>query len=133
MTDCRRSIHLMVLSAAMVCPVGVVAAAQSQPPAQEPDSPRSSGLRPVRVQLAGRAGQFRVRADGTLYVLNEDGVRVDSISATGWQTIEHRASGEVRIGVKVRSTPFVLEAEAAQAITVSIRRGGKWSDERHSG
>ncbi len=130
MTHCGRLIHPMVLVVVMVCAAGVAAAAQNQPPAQAPEAPPSSGLRPVRVQIAANTKQLRVRADGTVYVLNEDGVRVDSISATSWQTIEHRALGEVRIGGKLRSTPFVLEAAAARAITVSLRQGGQWSKER---
>jgi len=121
----------MVLAMAIVCAVGVAAAAQDRPSTQAPDSPRSpSGLRPVRVQITGQTGQLRVRADGPIYVLNEDGVRVDAIRATGWQTIEHRAMGEVQLAGKLRSTPFVLEAEAARAIAVSIVQSGQWSEER---
>jgi len=121
----------MLLAVAIACTAPVAAVGQPAPATQAPDAPLpTSGLRPVRVQIAAQIEQLRVRTDGPIYVLNEDGVRIDAINASGWQTLELRASGEVRLAGKARSTPFVLEAEAGRAIAVSIRQGETWSDEQ---
>ena len=78
MTYGGRLIHPRILATVVVCAAAGAAAAQTQTPGQAPDEPPpSSGLRPVRVQITGNGRQLRVRADGPLYVLNEDGVLVD--------------------------------------------------------
>jgi len=118
-----RTTALAVSAAMMMCAV-------STGLAQSPEAPPSSGLRPVRVRLAADTGRLRIRTTGTLHVLNEDGMRIDSLNATSWQVIQRTGPGEVRVGDMVRSTPFILETETAAPITVSLRQGGKWTDPR---
>lgn len=122
---------LLCVALSLTCRPAHVAADSSQPDSHTGNAPPPpSGLRPVRVQLAAKARSLRVRADRPIYVLNEDGVRVDSIKAGAWQTIEYRSAGGVRLGSRSRSTPFGLETDWNRPMTVSLRNGDKWSDER---
>ena len=86
-----------------------------------------TSLRDVRVLIAAKAKRVRVRADDGFFLLNEDGVRVSSVSAGTWHIIDRRPSERIRIDGEERSLPIGLEPEPGETLDLSVFRGGSWS------
>jgi len=92
---------------------------------------KPSGLRPVRVAIVDGARRVRVRSKGTIYLVNEDGVRVDALEAKKWHDVEYRAPNKLVVAKKTCPPGFELESDGKHALALSCHENGAWSAPRN--
>jgi len=122
-----------VIFALFVLPVAACADSNDASPAGVAalNSWKPSGLRPVRVLIVDGARKVRVRSAGTIYVVNEDGIRVDALEAKKWHNVEYRAPDKLVVVNKTCPPGFALECDGKHALTLSRHERGAWSDPRN--
>ncbi len=135
MRTCRFSPSVFALFASLVVDVGAfpVKSQTVEPPPEAVTPPQvaGTGLRDVRVLIAAKEKRVRVQADGAIYLLNEDGVRVGSLEAATRHLVEYRASESARLSGENRSLPFGMETDQGGTMGVSVFRNGAWSGTRY--
>ncbi len=96
-----------------------------------PRLPGVPRLRPVRVLIASRTREIRIRADGTLSVINADGGAIEALDGSEWLTVSADGSGRLRYGSTTSGfSRLEFRTDADGAVEVSYERKSGWSVER---
>jgi len=86
-------------------------------------------LRDVRVRIVPRAAGVRVRADGPVVVLGNQGNRVGTYPADHWAVLRPEPAGALTLdGQTLAADCVTLVAESGQPLRCAVREDDGWSD-----
>jgi len=107
---------------------GVSAACNENSPAPTAKSERSApAIRPVRVQIASRADEIRLRVDGGYTVVGPNARSTNHEAQQKWTTVTATSSGTLRFGDDLLQTRRVFIVPRVNGtIRVALSRNGEW-------